>query len=143
MRRLPLVCAGLAVALAAAAAVGKVYRGKGLQTGAPGVNAYTEDAPGSSSVLPRPYPLAPPLIPHSVEGMAVTRSANDCLTCHLDGMEVGEGHRATKVPPSHHTNPYKKETKSGEVTGTRYNCLQCHAPQAVGARPPVPQFPAR
>lgn len=142
MKRLALTCFALAAALAAAAA-GKAFLGKGLQTGAPGMNVYTDQPPGSTSPLPRPYTGAPPLIPHSIDGMSVTRAANDCLTCHLDGGEVGDGHTAAKVPASHYTNPYKRETKSGEVTGTRYNCLQCHAPQAVGAVPPVPQRAAK
>ncbi|MBI3564501.1 MAG: nitrate reductase cytochrome c-type subunit [Elusimicrobia bacterium] len=140
MRKLPLTLALLAAALAAAAA-GKVFSGQGLRTGAPGMNRWTDQAPGSTTVLPRPYPGAPPLIPHSIDGLAVTRATNDCLGCHLEGAELGEGHAATKVPASHYTNPYTKETKTGEVVGTRYNCLQCHAPQAVDAVPPVPQAP--
>lgn len=138
MRKLWLTAAVMAAALAAAAG-GKVFTGKGLQTGQPGANRYTDQAPGSTRPLPRPYPGAPPLIPHSIDGLSVTRASNDCLSCHLDGTEVAEGHSATKVPASHFTNPYTQETKQGEVVGTRYNCLQCHAPQAVGAVPPVPQ----
>lgn len=142
MKRFWLTCFALAAALGAAAA-GKVFSGKGLRTGAPGMNRYTDLAPGGTAPLPRPYPGAPPLIPHSIDGLGVTRAANDCLTCHLEGGEVGDGHQAAKIPPSHFTNPYTKETKTGGVTGTRYNCLQCHAPQAVDAVPPVPQEPRR
>lgn len=141
MKRLGLTSACLAAAFAAAAA-GKVFSAKGLQTGAPGTNRYTDQAPGGAEVLPRPFPGAPPLIPHSIEGLGVTRASNDCLTCHLDGMEVGEGHKAPKAPPSHFVNPYTRQTKTGEVVGARYNCLQCHAPQAVDEAPPVAQSPA-
>jgi len=123
----------IAVVLFCAAAVGaKVFKAKGLFTGRPGMNAAPTAEPGTTKPLERPYPGAPPLIPHAVAGLRVTRESNDCLTCHLEGMEVGEGHAATKMPSSH---------RVGEdgVKGMRYQCLQCHVPQDTAARPPVAQ----
>lgn len=140
MKRILTAVAFSACALAAAAA-GKVFSGKGLQTGKPGMNTYTDQSPGSTAPLPRPYPGAPPLIPHSVEGLSITRAANDCLGCHLEGVEAAEGHKATKVPASHFTNPFTKEERTDRSLGMRYNCRQCHALRALGAEPPVPQRP--
>ena len=138
MKRSIIVVLACSLALGAAAA-GKVFRGKGLQQGRPGMNRWSGRAPGSAKPLPRPYPGAPPLVPHGVEGLAITREANGCLDCHLDGTDLGGGHVATKAPPSHFTNPLTKETPAGAVAGMRYNCLQCHAPQAEGATPPIRQ----
>lgn len=138
MRRYVLAVLVCTVALGAAAA-GKVYLEKGLQEGRPGMNRWNSQAPGATKPLPRPYPGAPPLVPHGVEGLAITREANSCLDCHLDGKELGDGHVATKVPPSHFTNPYTNETRTDTVAGMRYNCLQCHATQIDDARPPVGQ----
>lgn len=142
MKRLAPVLCVLFAALGAAAA-GKVYSEKGLWTGRPGWHPYTTDEPGSTKPLPRPYPGAPPLIPHSIEGLTTARGENSCLNCHLEGMEVAEGHKATKIPPSHFVNPFTGEKRTDTVVGMRYNCRQCHAPQAPGAVPPVPQKPAR
>ena len=83
----------------------------------------------AAAPLPRAYRGAPPVIPHSLDGLTVTREANDCLNCHLEGVEVGEGRRATKIPPSHFTNPHTGETRTDRIVGTRYNCLQCHVPR--------------
>lgn len=93
----------------------------------PGMNRWNDQAPGSTKPLPRPYPGAPPSVPHGVAGLAITRDANACLDCHLEGTDMGDGHTATKVPPSHFVNPKTKEISTGAVTGTRYQCLQCHA----------------
>ena len=118
---------------------GNVYREKGLVTGKPGMNAYPGKEPGESSPLNRPYAIAPPLVPHSVAGLTINRETNECLDCHLEGVEVEKGHRATKVPPSHFRNDHTGEGKTGMVVGIRYNCTQCHVPQADEV-PPVPQM---
>lgn len=125
MKRSVIVVWACAVALGAAAA-GKVRRDKGLQEGRPGMNRWNDRTPGSTKPLPRPYPGAPPLVPHGIAGLAITRETNSCLDCHRDGTDLGDGHTATKVPPSH--------------LSLRHNCLQCHAPQAVGATPPIGQM---
>jgi nitrate reductase cytochrome c-type subunit len=106
----------------------------GLATGEPGMNVYPSGGPGETRPLERPYEIAPPLVPHDVSGLVVNRAGNDCLDCHLDGMEVDEGHVATRIPPSHHENPRTHERVVDGVVGTRYNCLQCHVPQGVAAR---------
>lgn len=97
------------------------------KTRKPGTNRWNDQAAGSTKPLPRPYPDAPPSVPHAVEARAITRESNACLDCHLEGADMGDGHTATKVPPSHFVNPKTKEARTGAVVGTRYQCLQCHA----------------
>jgi nitrate reductase cytochrome c-type subunit len=48
----------------------------------------------------------------------------------MEGLELDEGHTATKIPASHYINEYTKEQKKDQVLGIRYNCLQCHVPQS-------------
>ena len=119
---------------------------------------YSRPAPGSSTKFERAYKDAPPMIPHSVEGLLpITRENNQCLGCHLP--EVAKSVGATAIPLSHFTN-YRPTTvmkegkviKEGKVVGQelkntadiklakakkmktlyegRFNCSQCHAPQA-------------
>jgi len=119
---------------------------------------YSRPAPGSSTKFKRAYRDAPPMIPHSVDGLLpITRENNQCLGCHLP--EVAKSMGATPIPPTHFTN-YRPTTimkdgkviKEGKVVGTdlkntsdiklakaqkldtlyqgRFNCTQCHAPQA-------------
>jgi nitrate reductase cytochrome c-type subunit len=111
------------------------HDGVGLARGEAGMNTYPAGDPGETTVLNRPYETAPPLVPHSIEGLTITRSTNDCLDCHLEGDELDEGHVATKVPASHFVNPYTGAEVKNEVTGTRYMCLQCHVPQAEAIFP--------
>ncbi len=106
---------------------GTVFSGKGLATGEPGVNIYTGSEPGQASKIERAYPGAPPLVPHAVDKMNITREKNDCIGCHKDGTRVGQD-VATKIPESHY--------EGTGLAGIRYNCLQCHVPQAEG-EPPV------
>jgi len=103
----------------------------GLATGKPGMNTYTTAEPGETTVLERPYEIAPPLVPHSVADLVIDRATNECLDCHMDGDELDEGHVATKVPSSHFVNEYSGFKSTGNVAGNRYYCLQCHVPQAA------------
>ncbi|SFV62558.1 Nitrate reductase cytochrome c550-type subunit [hydrothermal vent metagenome] len=118
-------------------------------------------APGTAPKFERAYVNAPPMIPHSVEGLLpITQKNNQCLGCHMPDVAKSVG--ATPIPPSHFTN-YRPTTvlkngnlvKEGKVVGIakgdmgnvsdiklakakklnhlyqgRYNCSQCHAPQA-------------
>ena len=119
---------------------------------------YNRPAPGSSTNFERAYKDAPPMIPHSVEGLLpITTMNNQCLGCHLP--EVAPSVGATAIPASHFTN-YRPSTvmkegmvlKEGQVLGStmantsdiviaetqktdtlyqgRFNCTQCHAPQS-------------
>jgi len=115
-------------------------------------------APGQSQRIARSYVNAPPLIPHSVDGLLpITRKNNSCLGCHMPDKAKDVG--ATPIPPSHFTDfrPTTKMVdgkieKDGKVFGkdykntsdikiakfkklkklsmARFNCSQCHVPQA-------------
>jgi cytochrome c-type protein NapB len=127
-----------------------------------GVQAdFSRPAPGASTKFERAYVNAPPMIPHSVEGLLpIKQGNNQCLGCHMP--EVAPAVKATPIPVSHFTN-YRPSTvlkdgelvKEGKVVGLgkkgmgntsdiviakakksdklyqgRFNCSQCHAPQA-------------
>ena len=119
---------------------------------------YDRPSPGSSTRFERAYKDAPPMIPHSVEGLLpITKMNNQCLGCHMP--EVASSVGSTPIPPTHFTN-YRPHTimkgdmvlKEGQVLGSnlantsdiivadahqedtlyqgRFNCTQCHAPQS-------------
>jgi len=117
-------------------------------------------APGTAPRFERAYVNAPPMIPHSVEGLLpITKNNNQCLGCHMPDVAPSVG--ATPIPPTHFidyrpTTVYKNGEliKDGKVVGlkgdignvgdiklakkkklkhlnpARFNCTQCHAPQA-------------
>ena len=111
-------------------------------------------APGAAKTIERSYQNAPPLIPHSVEGLLpITKDSNQCLSCHMPDVAKGVG--ATPIPVSHFTDfRPKTEVKNDKVikdgkavvnttdvtvakykamkklNPARFNCSQCHVPQA-------------
>jgi len=126
-----------------------------------GVQAdFNRPAPGASTKFERAYVNAPPMIPHSVEGLLpITKNNNQCIGCHMP--EPAKTMGATPIPVSHFTNyrpttVYKdgelvkegktvgmggelgnvsdivvaKAKKSDKLYQGRFNCSQCHAPQA-------------
>lgn len=133
-KRTAVLCALLLLVVAVAVAFkntpSNVLGRSSLLDGRPGINVYPAADPGETTPLDRVYEGAPPLIPHNVEGLSVDRSTNDCLDCHLEGDEVDDGHVATAVPRSHFINEFTNEALEGMVVGMRYNCIQCHVPQA-------------
>ena len=117
---------------------------------------YTRPAPGASTKFERAFVNAPPMIPHSVEGLLpITTSNNQCVGCHMP--EVAPSVKATPIPVSHFTN-YRPTTvldgdkvmtdgkemgpantsdilvakgeKKETLNNSRFNCSQCHAPQS-------------
>lgn len=121
---------------------------------------FKRPAPGESTKFERAYVNAPPMIPHSVEGLLpITKNNNQCIGCHMP--ESAKAMGATPIPVSHFTN-YRPTTvlkdgelvKEGQKVGMnetmgntsdiliakakksdklyqgRFNCSQCHAPQA-------------
>ena len=117
---------------------------------------YTDAAPGNAKRFQRAFQDAPPMIPHSVVGLVpIKKGNNQCLGCHMPDVAPSVG--ATSIPPSHFTNfrpktyvkngvMYKnghpvKNTSDENLANVsikpmktlymgRYNCTQCHAPQA-------------
>jgi len=113
---------------------------------------YNTAAPGTSQRIARAFQDAPPMIPHSVEGLLPIKTGNNqCLGCHMP--EVAPSVKATAIPKSHFTNfrphhklegqdftksidNYKNEVaiqKLDKLSMSRFNCSQCHAPQSTGA----------
>ena len=105
-----------------------------LATGELGINEYSTKPPGQSSILPREYPGAPPLIPHSPSGLTITKDRNPCLGCHIQGVSLGPDHTATKIPESHYIDIPTGE-KSQDIQPIRYNCTICHIPQSSETPP--------
>jgi len=122
---------------------------------APPAVEFSKAAPGTAKKIERSYVNAPPLIPHSVEGLLpITAASNQCLGCHMPDVAKSVG--ATPIPESHFTDFRPKTTldkeghivKDGKVVKNtsdikiakfrkmkklnpaRYNCSQCHVPQA-------------
>jgi len=122
---------------------------------APPAVEFSKAAPGTAKKIERSYVNAPPLIPHSVEGLLpITAASNQCLGCHMP--DVAKSVNATPIPESHFTDFRPKTTldkegrivKDGKVVENtsdikiakfrkmkklnpaRYNCSQCHVPQA-------------
>ncbi len=108
---------------------------------------YSMMAPGTSEKIERAFENAPPMIPHMTIGFfPITKENNICLSCHMpDKVEVS---KAVALPVSHFTDyrpPVKKlgqlyaiDAEEGEIVSkkldklspSRYNCSQCHVPQA-------------
>lgn len=120
---------------------------------------YSKKAAGESQIIARAFENAPPMIPHTVDGMLpITINNNACTGCHVPG--VAESMNATPIPQSHFTN-FRPDTslasngmitkegktvvntsdfktvgkKTAMVSGTRFNCSQCHAPQSMSEAP--------
>jgi cytochrome c-type protein NapB len=113
---------------------------------------YSSAAPGTSQRIQRAFQDAPPMIPHSVEGMLPIKTGNNqCIGCHMP--EAAKGVGAIPLPKSHFTNfrpthkfdgkqftksidNYKNEVSiskpSEKLSMARFNCTQCHAPQSKG-----------
>ncbi len=76
---------------------------------------YSRPAPGQSTKFERAYVNAPPMIPHSVDGLLpIKQNNNQCLSCHMP--ESAKAMGATPIPVSHFTN-YRPTTefKNGEL----------------------------
>ena len=113
----------------------------------PNATNYTKDAAGNSKTIKRAFQDAPPMIPHDVDGMLpITINNNQCISCHAP--EVASSVGALPYPKSHMINfrPNSraiagantssedmkdvKITSLNKLSGSRFNCSQCHAPQS-------------
>jgi cytochrome c-type protein NapB len=95
----------------------------------PAAFEYRQADPYSGGVLPRAYVGAPPQVPHSLDGLVpITRDSNMCISCHQQPDQVGKKKvkgQPTALPKSHYT-----DVKNNALYMGRYNCTQCHTPQA-------------
>lgn len=88
------------------------------------VPAYTNPQKDVGSI-PTTFPHQPPLVPHSIRGLQVTKNVNQCLGCHSP--EVSPTTGAPRVPESHFLDRDGKRTEG--TSPRRYFCLQCHVQQ--------------
>lgn len=120
---------------------------------------YSKQYAGSSTKIKRAFQDAPPMIPHNVEGMLPIKiNSNMCKNCHMPA--VAAAMKATPMPESHFIDfrPSTAIGKDGRLTkngvsvdntssasledvsikkidklsGSRFNCTLCHAPQSKG-----------
>jgi len=87
---------------------------------------------GESARIERSFENSPPLIPHDITGLLPLRlpdSNNACLECHMPKDAVSMG--ATPIPLSHLVDLDSGKDLSGELDGSRYNCMQCHVKQTT------------
>lgn len=90
---------------------------------------YTQADAGTSTKVARSFENAPPLIPHSTEGLLpITTDNNICLTCHMP--EYAEAVGSTPIPKSHLFSLRDGKDLYGKLSDARFNCTQCHVPQA-------------
>lgn len=118
-----------AVGVQAADAV-QSLRGSDVESSAltPGRYAVEKDhAPAA-----REYVQQPPLIPHKIDGYAITTNFNKCMDCHSWTRYRETG--ATKVSLTHFKDRDGKELSN--ISPRRYFCNQCHVPQ-TDAKPLV------
>ena len=123
---------------------------------------YSKTTAGSGHKFERAFQDAPPMIPHDTEGMLpITINNNQCTSCHQPG--VAESMGALPYPKSHMTdfrpstalasdgritkngavvdNTSSEKLKNvsikeiGTLSGARFNCSQCHAPQSDSPAP--------
>ncbi len=96
----------------------------------PAVFEYGKADPGTvGKRVDRSYHTAPPMVPHSIQDMVpIRQDFNLCKDCHaqpdLIGKKITQG-MPVPAPVSHYAN-----VKAGELYMGRWNCTQCHAPQA-------------
>ena len=102
-----------------------LYTEKGIH---PVKAEYIKAAPGTAKRFERSYENAPPLIPHSVEGLLpITKKNNACLGCHMP--EVAKSVNATPIPKTHFMD-FRSQKMLDHLAQQRFNCSQCHVPQA-------------
>jgi len=131
---------------------------------------YGKAQAGSSKTIARAFQDAPPMIPHDVDGMLpITIKNNACTGCHAP--EVASSMGALAYPKSHMTDFRPKtgiasdgritkdgtavdntssdslkyvsiKSTAGRLSGARFNCSQCHAPQSNATDAPENTFEA-
>ena len=90
---------------------------------------WKQAAAGESKLIERSFENAPPMISHDISDFGeITKDNNACLSCHLP--DVAAARNATPVPKSHLIKMENQKDLGGALSQERFNCTQCHAPQA-------------
>ncbi len=106
-----------------------LYKSSVYDDPAPPVIQYGGGDPGTNKRAARSYNSAPPMITHTIQDMVpITRDSNLCKDCHVQpdliGQKLTPG-MPVPAPASHYVS-----VKKGELYMGRWNCTQCHRPQA-------------
>jgi cytochrome c-type protein NapB len=104
-------------------------KGSVFDVPAPPVSKPNQSAPGETPVLPRPYALAPPRIPHAIDDfLPITQTQSLCFDCH--SVKEKKPGQPTPIPASHHVDLRRAPGKAEErVAGARWVCTACHVPR--------------
>lgn len=113
-------------------------KGSVFDVPSPSVYQYSGGQPGQNKVLPRAYLNAPPQIPHDINDfLPITAQNNLCITCHNQPDQWDkkrEPGTPTPIPKSHFTDLRNAPGKvTDHLVNARFNCNQCHVPQANAA----------
>ncbi len=104
---------------------------------------YDETRARYSKSMPRAFPGAPPQVPHEMVSMLpITLDDNQCLECHDRPDEIGgeTGRGGKPMDKMHYARTGAEGSDEGWLlSGLRYNCNQCHVPQA-GVTPLVENY---
>lgn len=96
---------------------------------------WKQAAAGESKLIERSFENAPPLISHDIADLGeITANNNTCLSCHMP--EFAAGLNATAIPATHFINMQTGKKLGDKLSQERFNCTQCHVPQA-NAKPLV------
>ncbi len=94
----------------------------------PDVFTYSTTDPGTNERAERSYMTAPPMITHSIQDMVpIHQDSNLCKDCHVQPDLIGkpvEKGMPIPAPRSHYV------ANTDDLYMGRWNCIQCHAPQA-------------
>jgi cytochrome c-type protein NapB len=96
-------------------------------------------APGELPVLPRPYAMAPPRIPHAIDDfLPITPKQSSCVDCHASSeVPAADAPAAPKkpgeptpIPASHYVDLRRAPGAPGkQIAGARWVCTACHVPR--------------
>jgi len=95
----------------------------------PAVIEFTAGDPGTNKRAVRSYITAPPMITHTIKDMVpITRDSNLCKDCHVQPDLIGQ--KLTPGMPIPAPASHYVDVKKGQLYMGRWNCIQCHRPQA-------------
>lgn len=128
-----LIAALITALVASCAATGEKVDVHGLRSNqltaqdeVPVMTEYVGKTPGEQEKIARSFEQQPPLIPHKIDGYRIDFKVNRCLECHDRPFFKEE--KAPKIGDSHYRDRDGKELT--HIWMGRYNCNQCHVPQA-------------
>jgi len=131
---LALAVAGCATTAAIADRDFSLREGEVFAVIAPVPFAFEEDP---KVIVPAPSSGIPPMITHTVdEFLPVTIARNACRDCHDRPAAIGKPVAKGRAMPAPATHYVKDPAGVLRLSGAKFTCMACHAPQ-TGAAPLV------